>query len=102
MISSALSRSAFQTARGTGASEVRLSTYRGNDEARALGVALLRAAEQGQRVPCDGLDPSTVRPSTCTACPLAVRKACGDYGHASSLAGTFGGVRLRRGRSNPG
>lgn len=66
----------------------------GDDEARALGVALLRAAERGQRVPCDGLDASTVRPSTCTACPLAVRAACGDYGRASRSSGTFGGVWL--------
>lgn len=71
------------------------STYRGNDEARALGVALLRAAEGGQRVPCDGLDPATVRPSTCAACPFAVREACGDYGRAAGIVGTFGGVRLR-------
>lgn len=77
------------------ASEARRSTYRGNDEARALGVALLRATERGERVPCDGLDPSTVRPSTCSACPRAVREACGDYGRASGLVGTFGGVRMR-------
>lgn len=76
------------------ASEVRLSTYRGNDEARTLGVALLRVAERGQRVPCDGLDPSTVHPSTCEACPLAVRIACSDYGRASGSRGTFGGERI--------
>ncbi|GAA1147670.1 hypothetical protein F6W69_11630 [Microbacterium oxydans] len=76
-------------------SEPRLSTYRGNDEARTLGIALLRATERGERVPCDGLDPATVRPSTCAACPLAVREACGDYGRVSGLVGTFGGVRLR-------
>ncbi|KKX98959.1 hypothetical protein [Microbacterium sp. Ag1] len=76
-------------------SEPRLSTYRGNDEARTLGVALLRATERGERVPCEGLDPATVRSSTCAACPLAVREACGNYGRASGLAGTFGGVRLR-------
>jgi hypothetical protein len=78
------------------ASEVRLSTYRGNSEARTLGVALLRATERGERVPCDGLDPSTVRPSTCAACPLGVREACGDYGRTSGLVGTFGGVWLGR------
>lgn len=75
-------------------SEVRRSTYRGDDEARALGVALSRAADRGERVPCDGLDASTVRPSTCRACPLAVRAACGDYGRAVGGVGTFGGVRL--------
>lgn len=78
-----------------GASEVRLSTYGGNDEARTLGIALLRATERGERVPCEGLDHATVPPSTCAACPFAVRDACGDYGRASGLIGTFGGVRLR-------
>lgn len=74
--------------------DVRVSTFRGNDEARALGVALRDAAANGDRVPCDGLDAATVRPSTCAACPLAVREACGDYGRAIGGVGTFGGVRM--------
>lgn len=74
------------------------TAYRGDPEARALGHALAIAAERGQHVPCNGLDPSTVRPSTCAACPLAVRDACGDYGRASGMRGTFGGVWLGAGR----
>jgi hypothetical protein len=66
--------------------------YRGDDEARALSRALFVAAERGERVPCDGIDPATIRPSTCAACPIAVRGACGDYGRAAGIPGTFGGV----------
>ena len=73
---------------------MRVSTFRGNDEARALGIALRDAEARGQRVPCAGLDAATVRPSTCRACPLAVREACGDYGRAIRGVGTFGGVRM--------
>jgi len=71
-----------------------VSALRGKNEARALGVAPRDAAQKGDRVPCDGLDAATVRPSTCTACPLAGRKACGAYGRAIHGVGTLGGVRM--------
>lgn len=70
------------------------TTYPGNDEARALGLALRAATDRGQRVPCDGLDPASIRPRMCAACPVTVRAACGDYGRASRGVGTFGGIRL--------
>jgi hypothetical protein len=70
--------------------------FRGNEEARMLGFALRDAADGGHRVPCDGLDAVTVRPSACTARPLAEREARGYYGRASGSIGAFGGVRIKK------
>ena len=65
------------------------SVYPGNEEARALSAAL-RAS--GGWTPCEGQEPSQIDPALCSGCP--VRAACGDYGRAARLSGTFGGVRM--------